>query len=87
MVCFLVFVGFTQVYANIRSFGVWGFVFLLFATPLVSFVLWFARMRLHESQMARMDTSGAIDTNMRGGAKPDSITKTVKEKVYVSTDD
>lgn len=87
MVCFLVFVGSTQVYANIRSFGLPGFAFLLFVTPLVSFLLWFARIRLHERQIAHMDTSGAIDTSMGGGAKPDSITKTVKEKVYVSTDD
>ncbi len=36
----------TQVYANVRTFGMWGFIGLVLATPLISFAFLLARIRL-----------------------------------------
>jgi len=52
-ISFLLILGVAQIYANVRTFGMWGFIGLLLVTPLISLVLVLARIRLAKTTYAQ----------------------------------
>lgn len=73
MTVFVLFLGFTQVYANVRVFGWSGFGTLLLISPVLSFAfMWFA-LTVHRARIMEKGIDSATDLEYRSPRRGSTI--------------